>query len=250
MPSLARFGLLLVRPGMLVVSTPVFGGVFVPAPVRIGLIVLLAVTIGPHVPVVSGDAAGLSILGAVGAESIVGLALGMGVRCLIAAAELGGHLAGFQLGLSYAAVVDPQSGVRNNVLASLYGNLALVTFLGTNGHHALIGALARSYDVVPLGAARLAPAIGDVVPALLGIVFMTGVQIAMPIVTALLLVELALGLVARAAPSLNLMVVGTPLRLLVGLLALAGSVQVIPPVVAAASHPALDTAWRLVRALH
>lgn len=246
--DLARFGLMLVRPGLLVISAPVFGGTFVPAPIRIGLTVLLGVVIGTHVaaPVPSDS---VSLVLNVAGEAAIGLALGMGLRCIIAAAEFGGHLAGFQLGLSYAALIDPQSGVRNNVLATLYANIALMAFLGINGHHALISGLVSTYETLPIGGAALSSGIGAVVVSMLGIVFVTGVRLAMPVVTALLIVELALGLLARAAPALNLMVVGTPTRLLVGLLVLAGAIQVVPGVVSASTRPAMDAALRLVQSL-
>lgn len=246
--TFARFGLLMVRPGLLVATAPVFGGAYVPAPVRIGLGVLLAIVVAPAAPPPDrlGEA-GLVV--AVAGEAALGVALGMGLRALVAGAELAGHLAGFQIGLSYAAVVDPQSGVRNNVVASLYASLALLLFLGINGHHALIRALVDSYRLVPIGGAGLHGPIGTAVAQLLGFVFLTGVRLAAPVVTVVLLVEVALGLIARAAPALNLMVVGTPVRLLAGLAALAAGVQVVPAVVGETAAPALEAAARLFRAL-
>lgn len=246
--ALGRFGLLLVRPGMLVSTVPVFGGTFVPPPVRVGLTLLLAFVLAPHVAVPS--AAGVPTLVLVAGESIVGLALGMGVRATIAAAELGGHLAGFQLGLSYAALVDPQSGVRNNVLATLYGQLALIAFFGINGHHALISALAATYAAVPIGGVAATGGLALPVTTLLGLVFETGLRMAMPVITVLLLVELILGLLARAAPAFNLMVVGTPIRLVIGLIVLLTTIQVVPPLASASSRAAMDATLRLVRALH
>jgi flagellar biosynthetic protein FliR len=245
---LAQVGLVLVRPGLLVMAAPVFGGVYVPPPVRVGLTVLLAVVIAPAVPHprAIGEA---GLVAVIASELLIGLALAMGLRVLFSAANLAGYLAGFQMGLSYAAIVDPQTGVRNNVLATLYANLALVTFFGINGHHALIRALAGSYDAVPIGAGGVSGPLAGIVAELLGMIFVTGVRLAAPVVTALLLVELALGLVSRAAPALNLMVVGTPLRLLAGMSALAVGVQVVPSVVSGAAGPALEAALRLVGAL-
>jgi flagellar biosynthetic protein FliR len=246
--AIARFGLLLVRPGLLVVSAPVFGGVHIPVPVRIGLGIMLGLAIAPIVPPPQqAGTAGLVLM--VAGEALIGIALAFGLRVLLAAAELAGHLAGFQIGFSYAAIVDPQSGVRNNVVAALYANMAMLTFLGINGHHALIRALAGSYDELPIGAASLTGPLAPIVAHLLGLVFVTGVRLAAPVVTALLLVEVVMGLLARAAPSLNLLVVGTPVRLLAGMLALSAGIQVVPGVLATASTPALEAALRLVRAI-
>jgi flagellar biosynthetic protein FliR len=246
--AIARFGLLIVRPGLLVATAPVFGGVHVPAKVRIGLAVLLAVAIAPVVPMPDGfGTSGLVLV--VASEAVIGISLAMGLRILVAAAELAGHLAGFQLGLSYASIVDPQSGVRNNVVAALYGNLAMITFLGIDGHHRLIQALGASYEALPIGAGGIGGPFAQIVAHMLCLVFVTGARLAAPVVTVVLIVEILMGLIARAAPSLNLLVVGTPVRLLVGLLALAAGVQVVPGIVAASAGPALEAGYRLVRAV-
>lgn len=246
--TIVRFALLVVRPGMLVVAAPLFGASFVPVPVRIGLGVLLGVLVAPLVPAPAASVP-VSIAVAVAAEAIIGVALGMGVRVLIAAAELAGHLVGFQMGLSYAALVDPQSGVRNNMIAALYANLAIVTFLGIDGHHSMLRALAASYEALPIGGVQGNAGIGPLIAQMLGLVFVTGARLAAPVVTVLLIVELALGLISRAAPSLNLMVVGAPVRLLAGLAALALGIQVIPPVIGSVGRPAIDLTVRLLHAL-
>jgi flagellar biosynthesis protein FliR len=247
-PVLVRFGLLIVRPGMLVVAAPMFGASYVPGPVRIGLGVLLGVILAPIVqqPLVTEP---VGIVVTVVSEVIIGIALGMGVRVLIAAAELAGHMAGFQMGLSYAALVDPQSGVRNNMLAALYANLAMIVFLSIDGHHTLLRALASSYDAVPIGGMHASASLGTLVAQMLGLVFITGVRLAAPVVTVLLIVELALGLISRAAPSLNLMVVGAPIRLLAGLAALGIGVQVVPSVISGIARSAVEVSMRLLHAL-
>jgi flagellar biosynthetic protein FliR len=246
--TIAKFGLLLVRPGFLVSTTPVFGGMHVPVPVRLGFGIMLSLVIAPVVPSPDGaGTAGLVVM--VASEALIGIALGLGVRVLIAAAELAGHLAGFQVGFSYAAVIDPQSGVRNNVVAALYGNLAMVTFLGINGHHSVIRALVSSYEALPIGSAGVSGPLAPIVAHILGLVFVTGTRLAAPVVTALVLVEIIMGLLARAAPSLNLLIVGTPLRLLAGMLALSAGVQVVPSVIAGAATPALEAAVRLMWAI-
>jgi flagellar biosynthetic protein FliR len=245
--AIAKFGLLVVRPGMLVISTPVFGGAHIPAQVRIGLGLMLAIVIAPVVPTPQSVGT-IGLLVMVAGEVLVGMALGLGVAIVVAAAELAGHLAGFQIGFSYAAVVDPQSGVRNNVVAALYGNLAMFTFLGINGHHNLVRALVASYEALPIGAVGVSGPIGPIVAHMLGLVLVTGTRLAAPVVTALLLVEIVMGLIARAAPQLNLLVVGTPVRLLIGMLALSAGIQVVPGVVSGATTPALEAAIRLMRA--
>jgi flagellar biosynthesis protein FliR len=212
-------GLLLMRPGALLLASPVFGGLYAPAQVKIGLTFFLALAMLPTTAVpVAASVAGLT--GLVARELAIGLSLAFAIRVLMAAAEFGGNLASFQMGLSYSAIIDPSSGVRNNVLAMLYANVALVTFLLTNAHHAFLRALRDSYVSLPMGGGQIGASIPGAVTTLLGLVFSFGVRLAAPLVIVLLVAELALALVSRSAPALNLMVVSGPVRLLLGLLLL------------------------------
>ena len=212
-------GLLIIRPGTLIITAPGFGGMYAPAQVKIGLTVLLAITLMPTVTLPAiGSATGLAVV--VTREMAIGLALGMSIRALVAAAELAGQLAGFQMGLSYAAIVDPQSGVRNNLLSALYSNIAIITFLLMNGHHAFLRALGDSFESLPIGLGHIGSSLPTSVMALLGLVFSFGMRLAAPLVLVLVITEIALALVARSAPALNLMAVGAPVRIIIGLLLL------------------------------
>jgi len=209
------FAIALIRPSVLVVGTPLFGGTFMPPMIRVGLIVVLGAFMAPLIGLPRQLESGLFVT-LVLREVLIGAALAMSVRLLIAGAELGGHLSGFQLGLSYAALVDPQSGVRNNVLAALYGSMTMIVLLLTNGHHDVLRALAASYEALPLGAGAVAVDLGELVARMFGMMFTLGVRLAAPIIITLLLVEIALGSIARVAPTLNLMATAAPVRLLVG----------------------------------
>jgi flagellar biosynthesis protein FliR len=224
-----RLGLVLARPGMLIAAAPVFGGHFAPPHVRVGLAMILSFILMPvvEVPAVA-TLAGLTIV--VARELAIGLALALGIRALIAGAELGGHLAGSQLMLSYGSVIDPQGGVRNTVLATLYGNLTLLTFFLVNGHHALVRALGASYAAIPIGSGAIDASLATSVMRLLGVVFTFGLRLAAPVIVVMLIVEIAAGLISKTAPAINLMVVGTPIRLIVGLLAVAAVIPLIPPI--------------------
>lgn len=239
-----RLGVLLVRPGMLVMTAPPFGGQYTPTPVKIGLSMVLGVVLAPVVAVPPEvTTSGLTLI--VARETVIGLALGFAVRILTAGAELGGQLAGFQLGFGYAAVVDPNTGARNNLLASIYSTLTLFTFVALNAHHAILRAMAESYRAMPIGYGHVDTTIARSVASLLGLVFVFGTQVAAPVVIVLLVVELAVGLISRAAPALNLMAIGFPLRLLAGLIALAATIGVVPGLVARLVTPALEMAGRL-----
>ena len=228
--SLAALVLLLVRPGMLVMGTPLLGAVQAPVLMRIGLTILLAIVLAPFVSLPADlSTGGIAIV--VLRELSIGLALALAIRVLITAGEFAGHFAGYQIGLSLGSLIDPQTGVRNNVLAVLYAHVVTIVCLATNTHHALLRALADSYRALPVGFGGLNSALATSVAESLGLVFILGVRSAAPVVVVLLLVELALGLIARVAPSLNVMISGAPVRVVLGLLVVALSVQALPSLI-------------------
>jgi flagellar biosynthesis protein FliR len=242
-----RLGVLLVRPGALIAAAPPFGGMYTPVTVKIGLTVILAVVMAPIVPLSDGfGGAGLVVV--IGREMLIGLALALAVRLLLAGAELAGQLAGFQLGFAYAATVDPQTGARNNVVASIYANLALISFVGINAHHALLRTLTRSYGVLPVGIGHVDGDMAAIVMRMLGAVFVIGAQLAAPVVIVLLIVELAMGLLTRSVPSLNIMVIGFPVRLLAGLLALGAAIAAVPALVKSTAPHLAELALALAQA--
>lgn len=240
-----RLGLLMIRPSAIVIAAPLFGGVYTPMQVRIGLAVLLGIVLAPVVPL---PTAGSGLLLTAARELAIGLAIALAVAAVVAAAELAGYLAGFQAGFSLAAVIDPQSGFRNSVVAALYGSLALFTFFLIDGHHTVLRALVESYAALPVGGGTVSSSLVGAVIAVFGLIFRVGLQLAAPVIVALLVVEVALGLIARAAPAMNLMVIGFPVRGLAGLVALAVAVGVIPTVIRSAVLPALRIAADLASA--
>lgn len=233
-----RFALLLVRPGMVVMLAPGLGGRQLPAMVKIGLTALIALGLLPSVALPGSlTTSGLPIL--VLHEAAVGLALAFTLRALIAGVEMAGHLSSYQIGFSYGATIDPMSGVRSTMLVSLYGTLATVTFLGVNGHHAVLRALAASYGGVPMSPGQPAESLVTSVRDILGMVFVVGVRLAAPVLVVLLIVELAVGLISRAAPSLSFLVIGYPLRIAIGLFVVATLIHTVPAVTASMIESAI-----------
>jgi flagellar biosynthetic protein FliR len=229
--AVAGLSLLLVRPGMLVLATPFFGSTNAPATIRIGLTLILAILLAPIVSVPAAPSA-TALVAIVLREMAIGLALALSVRALIAGAEFAGHYTGLQIGLSMGSLIDPQTGVRNNIIALLYGSLAVIICFGFNLHHALLRVLVDTYTTLPIGLGGLDPSLAGGVAQLFGTIVVLGVRIAAPVVVVLLLVEVALGLLARVAPALNVMIAGLPVRMAVGLLVVAATVGVLPTLLA------------------
>lgn len=245
--SFAGFGLLLVRPGMIVMGTPFLGALNAPVQVRVGLTVILALLVAAaSAPPATLPTTGLVVV--ILREMAIGLAIALAVRVLLAAAEGAGHFIGYQIGLSLGSLIDPQSGVRNNVLALLYGNMAAVICLATNAHHALLRALADSYVALPIGLGGLDETLGASVARMLSLIFLLAFRIAAPVIVVLLLAELALGLMGKVAPSLNVLIAGAPIRIIAGLLMVAASIAALPALLTRYLPVVLDLAGDTARA--
>jgi flagellar biosynthetic protein FliR len=244
---LVRIGLVLARPATLIMAAPVFGGAFAPNQVRIAIALTLAIILLPVVPVPSVvTLSGLVVI--LAREIAIGLAMAMSLRALMAGAELGGSITGSQLMLSYGSTIDPQGGVRSTLIASLYANIALLTFFAINGHHALLRGLTNSYQALPIGGGSIDDSLVRGVMQMLGVVFVFGLRLAAPIIIVMLIVEFGAALIARAAPAINLQVIGTPVRIVAGLLAVSAVVGLVPGLSAQFVRVATEAALQLARA--
>ncbi|PZP61802.1 MAG: flagellar biosynthetic protein FliR [Azospira oryzae] len=218
---LARvLGLLMVAP---VLSTA-------PARVRIGLGVVATLAIAPMAGTMPeaavGSLQGLLILAQ---EVAVGAAMGFAVRLTFAALQVAGDLAGLQMGLGFATFFDPQSSGQTPVMAQFVELAGVLLFLAINGHLMMMAALAQSFQVLPVGAA-LAPGSWRTLAELGTGVFSLGVLLALPVVGPLLVVNVVLGVLSRAAPQLNIFAVGFPMTLMAGFVALAVTLPYLAPV--------------------
>jgi len=150
-------------------------------------------------------------------EAALGLAIGWTVNLTFAAVQLGGQLLDTELGFSIVSVMDPQTGQQMPLVGNFQYTLSLMILLLTNGHHLILAALARSFALVPVGGAILHPSLTDTVVALSGGVFLTAFKLAAPVLGAGFVTSVALGVMARAMPQMNVFMVGLPLKLVAGL---------------------------------
>lgn len=223
---IAVFGLVLARVGGLLVVAPIFGGRQVPAQSKIGLAVVLSLIFTPlqisHAAAIPPGAVAFGFL--IGREVLVGLAVGFAVALIFNGVQVGSHLIGIQIGFGLGGVLNPESGADSSVIEGFYSVLATVIFLTANGHHAVLAALARTFELAPVAGSQL-PSINPVqVMALIQSVFVIALRIALPAIGALLLADVAMGLVGRAAPQMQVMVVGAPVKIVIGLIMLAASI--------------------------
>lgn len=218
-PEVALAGLLAaVRFTALFVIAPIFGHLSVPVRVRGALAVAVALALLPALPppaiAVPVDLPRLGI--AVVGEAATGVALGFATKLVFDAVGFFGGIFSMQGGLGAASVVDPSSGSPSTAPSALLEAIAALIYLAIDGHHALLRAAAASFDVMPPGGGG--PEMGSMLAvAQLGShVFAVGVQLAAPVTVAMLLANLALGVIGRSMPEMNLMMVQIPAHVLFG----------------------------------
>ncbi len=209
-----------VRIGACFMVAPLFGAAMVPARVRVILAGAVASLVAPLLPELAGVSP-LSLSGVVVTvqQVLIGLALGFCLQLTFDAVNLGGQMLANGMGLSFAFNLDPQRGGSSSTpaLGQLFTLLVTLTFLALNGHLTLLNTLVSSFHWLPVGVDGLGT---DGIHAVVlwgGQLFRSALAIALPGVTALLVVQLAFGVISRAAPALNLFAVGLPVSLLCGL---------------------------------
>lgn len=214
----------------LVASSPLFGARGIPASAKIATAFVLTLLIAPLLPampdVAPASAQGLFILAQ---QLMIGYAMGLVMRLALTAMEMAGHIAGLQMGLGFATLFDPQNSSQIPILGQFLGIMAMLLFLAINGHLMVISTLVESFNTLPIGQSAaitnwkaLALAGGNI--------FSWGVLLSMPILAALMMTNVALAVLTRAAPQLNIFAVGFPITLGVGFIVLGLSLPYFLPV--------------------
>ncbi len=206
------------RISALFLVAPVFSGASLPVRVRVILGLAVAALLVPSMqapPAVDIISAPGLLLAA--REVLIGVMMGLVVQLAFAAVVVAGETLAMSMGLGFAMSVDPQNGVQVPVVSQLNTILAVLLFLAIDGHLLLISALADSFNLLPIAATALDPARALAVFVMGSQVFATAVLLALPAVTAVLMTNVAFGVITRAAPQLNIFAVGFPVTILVGL---------------------------------
>jgi len=224
----AGFILVLARISPLFVVAPLFSSRQLPARVRTIVACALAVGLTPiamHGQQIPNDV--LALFGLVLKELLVGLGFAMSLALLFAAVSSAGALLDMLVGFSFGAIVDPLTGNQSAVLTQLYGLVALAVFVAIDGTSWVIGGLARTYDLVPVTAAPDVRSLAAGVVATFTTIFSSALQVAAPVLLALVITDVAFGVVTRVVPQLNVFAVGFPVKVVVGLLVVAASLPFV-----------------------
>ena len=215
----AVFLLMLTRCSGIFLIAPFFGSLNIPIMVRAATAFMFAVVLFPVVDGLGPVDAPTSVLMytvAVLKELFIGWLIGFVAYVCFSAIHMAGKVMDMQVGFAVVNVMDPTSGQQIPLIGSFLYNLGIIVFLVTNGHHMIITALAESFRVVPLLTMQPNLSLTMIMVNFTNGIFVTGMKIAMPVTFAILLVNVALGILARTMPQMNIFVVGIPLQLMVG----------------------------------
>lgn len=203
-------------------SAPVFSARMFPVRARIALAFFVALASQASLP--PADIIGFNdprAMGVLMQQVGVGLAIGFAVRVVFSAVELAGEVMGFQMGLNFASFFDPQLGGQSSAVGIFFTQMTSLLFVVMNGHLMVLMAVNRSFQAFPIDQNFL-QALGQMQLHKLGTeLFASAFWIALPLVGLLMFTNLALGIISRVAPQLNIFAIGFPITLLVGLIGIA-----------------------------
>lgn len=224
----AFFTLVLGRMAGIFSSIPLFGGRRVPTNIKILMVAMMTLVCYPilkaKAPELPGDFLSLGLLAI--RETLVGVSLGILSLIIFAAVEFCGQIVAVQMGLSIVTEFDPSQGGQLSVMAVFQELLAMLLFLSLGAHHIFIGAVIDSYAVLPVGAWHMSGGLLKFFIATVAGVFILAVKLAAPVMVALLATGVALGIMARAFPQMNVFIVSMPLNIGIGFLILGLSLLV------------------------
>lgn len=210
-----------VRITAFMMAAPLMGHSSVPRQAKIGLAALLTIVIGPSLPPLP-DAPMISwaSLGIMIEQMLIGVAIGLTMRVMFAAVQAAGEFIGLQMGLAFATFFSPDTGANTMILSRLLYMITLLMFLAFNGHLIVVEILATTFFTLPIGIGSFNPGAFGLLARFGSTIFVSGMLLALPLVGALLIINMALGILNRSAPQLTVFNVGFPMSLTVGILLL------------------------------
>ncbi len=214
------FFLVVVRIGAIVMTMPVFRSQSIPILFKLGLAFAVSMALFSILqlePLPVYNHIFPFAIGVIG-ELMIGISIGLSIRLVFAGIQIAGQLAGYQMGLAIANVMDPSTSQQLPILSQFNQLFAMLLLLATNAHHIFLRALAESYRLVPPFGFHFSNSLMQQIVDLGGKMFVIAVQVGAPIIAALLLISVAFGLIARTVPQMNVFIVAMPLKIGVGLL--------------------------------
>jgi flagellar biosynthetic protein FliR len=216
------FMLVLSRVAGIFAALPVFGGQTLPLRIKVFTVFMITLvcfpTLSVALPQVPSDAFSLALLAF--SEVMIGLTLAFITQIIFAAVEFSGQIIGMQMGFTISSILDPSRGTQTQIMSVLQSLFATLIFLSLNIHHLFIRAIMDSFKVIPLGGWHLSGELVNFLVMRTADIFIIGIRLAAPVMVALLLTTVALGIMARAFPQMNIFMISMPLNIGMGLMIL------------------------------
>lgn len=231
----------------LIASAPILGDKEVPARIKVGLALAITLVIAPTLDIPAGlDPASAQGLFVLIQQIVAGIIIGFSIRLIFAAVEMAGDLAGMQMGLGFASFYDPQNASFTPVVAQFLGIITGLVFLAADGHLYMLATLSDSFRDFPIGAGVPSANAFRTMAEWGGSMFGHALQFSLPLIGVLLITNLALGILTRSAPQLNIFAVGFPITLAVGFAALLLTIPYLAPLMEYFTRSGLDVVSRIM----
>lgn len=228
--EILHFLIVLLRISGIVIFAPFFGSPSIPYQVRIAFVLATSFLLAPSLPInVDSVGIGLSdITLIIVGEIMSGIILGLAASLVFAGIQYAGQLISFQMGFSLIKLIDPQTNVESTVFSFIHNYIAILLFLLMNGHHWFLQAVAESFQFMAVGGMHIHGPLVEYMVALSSQIFIIGLKIAAPVLVVTIITDFVIGIIGRAAPQLHILILGLPLKLLVGFSCLSFSLYFIP----------------------
>jgi flagellar biosynthetic protein FliR len=228
--EIIRFAVVLTRLSGIMLLAPFYANQMFPVPIRVAFTLMSAFVLAPSLPLkhISVDLNLSNMIALLVGEIFIGLLLGFVAMCVMAGLQFAGQIISFQLGFSLINAIDPQSSVESPVFSLLYNYIGLLFFLLMDGHHWFLQAIHDSFNVLSIGGFQIHGPLAEQIVRFSTQVLIIGIKIAGPILAVTVITDVLIGVVGRTAPQINIMIVGMPLKLLVGFGCISFSLYFLP----------------------
>ncbi|MBN2319530.1 MAG: flagellar biosynthetic protein FliR [Acidobacteria bacterium] len=228
--EILQFVIVLLRVSGLIVFAPFFGSPSIPYQVRIAFALVTSFLLARLLPV-DFVPDGLSLTGVtlilIG-EIVAGMILGLAANLVFAGIQYAGQIISFQMGFSLIKLIDPQTNVESPVFSFIHNYIGILFFLLLNGHHWFLRAISESFHLMPVGGIQIQASLVEYIVHLSSQIFIIGLRIAGPVIVVTIITDIVVGIIGRSAPQLHILILGLPLKLLVGFSCLSFSLYFIP----------------------
>ena len=220
LPQFQALLVILIRVSGILAAWPVLGSRTIPLQVKTGLALMLGLVLLPIVRLPSLPEDPFKIGAAMGGEFLIGMVIGLAVRCLFAGIELAGELIGNQMGLGVVQLFDPTQTHHVPLISHFQTVLASLVFLSLNAHVLIVRAIAESFDFIPPFGARVSSALLEDVLGISKGLFVVALKLAAPVLAVVLLVNLGMAIMGRSIPQMNVFALSFPITIVAGFLIL------------------------------